>query len=268
MADGRPFIKVHNGMPEHHKIAGLSDKAFRTLVELWCYCSRTLSDGAVPDGIVRRYATPKVIRELVDAGLVDKTAAGVVMHDYLDHQQSKDEVEALAEKRRAAGAKGGRAKAERVASGLASATANAKQTSSPGVPDTDTESEPNGSDVSPRPDVEALCTHLADRIEANGSPRPRVTKAWRDAARLMLDRDDRSPEQVHRAIDWCQGHDFWRANVMSMPKLREKYDQLRLQAVRAESRPVDRQAEVLRREMADALEYEAAQGPQRLELGA
>jgi hypothetical protein len=86
--------------------------------------------------------------------------------------------------------------------------------------------------AAPRPDVERICEHLADRIEGNGSKRPTVTKGWHDAARLMLDRDDRTETDVLAAIDWCQNHEFWRANVLSMPKLRDKYDQLRLQASR------------------------------------
>lgn len=83
-----------------------------------------------------------------------------------------------------------------------------------------------------RPDVERLCRLLADRIEGNGSKRPEIGKKWRDAARLMLDKDGRSEEQVTIAINWCQDHEFWRSNILSMPKLREKYDQLRLQAAR------------------------------------
>lgn len=84
----------------------------------------------------------------------------------------------------------------------------------------------------PRDDVEAICEHLADRIEANGVKRPTITKAWRDAARLMLDRDERSVGDVLAAINWSQSDEFWRANILSMPKLRQKYDQLRLQANR------------------------------------
>jgi hypothetical protein len=84
----------------------------------------------------------------------------------------------------------------------------------------------------PRDDIERLCTHLADRIEGNGSNRPEIGQKWRDAARLMLDRDGRAEQKVHDAIDWCQDDEFWRTNVMSMPKLREKYEQLRLQAQR------------------------------------
>lgn len=59
-----------------------------------------------------------------------------------------------------------------------------------------------------------------------------MTSKWRDAARLMLDRDGRAETDIHAAIDWCQDDEFWRANVLSLPKLREKYDALRLQAQR------------------------------------
>ncbi|WP_326698016.1 hypothetical protein OG909_12100 [Streptomyces sp. NBC_01754] len=104
-------------------------------------------------------------------------------------------------------------------------TGNREQTSSapaPRIPDP----------VPDRDDVERICQHLADRIEGNGSKRPTITKAWRTAARLLLDKDGRTEDQVHGCIDWCQDSDFWRGNVLSMPKLRDKYDQLRLQATR------------------------------------
>lgn len=90
-----------------------------------------------------------------------------------------------------------------------------------------------------RLDLEQICRHLAERIEANGSKRPTITKKWRTEARLLLDRDGRSVEQVLKAIDWCQNDDFWKANILSMPKLREKYDQLRLQAQRERAAGTD-----------------------------
>jgi hypothetical protein len=73
--------------------------------------------------------------------------------------------------------------------------------------------------------------HLARRIRDNGG-NPKPGKKWHDAARLMLDNDGRTEADIHAAIDWCQADEFWRANILSMPKLREKYDQLRLQAQR------------------------------------
>ena len=78
----------------------------------------------------------------------------------------------------------------------------------------------------------SLCLMLADRIEANGSRRPTISTKWLNAARLMVERDGRTVEQITAMIVWSQTNEFWRANVMSMPKLREKYDQMRLQALR------------------------------------
>lgn len=87
-------------------------------------------------------------------------------------------------------------------------------------------------DESNRPDVDRLCRHLADRIAANGSRPPTITAGWRTAARLMIDRDGRSEADAHAAIDWSQADPFWRSVILSMPKLRAKYDQLRLVAGR------------------------------------
>lgn len=89
-------------------------------------------------------------------------------------------------------------------------------------------SKPSMSETPPRPDVERLCEHLADRIEANGSKRPSIGKRWKDDARLMLDKDGLTEEQVHEAIDYCQQHHFWHRNILSMEKLRKHIDRLRL----------------------------------------
>jgi len=83
-----------------------------------------------------------------------------------------------------------------------------------------------------RPEIDAICEHLAGAIEANGSKRPTITTKWRSAARLMLDKDRRTEDEIHGAIEWCQRDEFWRSNILSLPTLREKYDTLRLQAQR------------------------------------
>lgn len=122
MADARTYIRVHDGMDEHPKIAPLSDAGFRLLVSAWCYCSRNLTDGQIVDAIWRKRGTAKARKELADAGLVEQREGYVVMHDYLEHQRSADEVAEMRRKRAEAGKKGGRSKANR----LASATADAK----------------------------------------------------------------------------------------------------------------------------------------------
>jgi hypothetical protein len=76
------------------------------------------------------------------------------------------------------------------------------------------------------------CNLLADLIEANGSKRPAVTDKWLSDMERLNRIDQRSWEQITRAIEWCQADDFWRGNIMSPAKLRKQYDQLRLAAQR------------------------------------
>lgn len=76
------------------------------------------------------------------------------------------------------------------------------------------------------------CNLLADLIEANGSKRPTVTDKWLSDMDKLNRIDERSWEQITRAIEWCQADEFWRGNIMSPAKLRKQYDQLRLAAQR------------------------------------
>lgn len=104
--DGRTYIRVHDGMPDHPKVDALGDRAFRVLVESWCWCSRHLTDGRMPRATWSRRGTPAARRELVAAGLVeDLGGEGVRMHDYLDHQRSRAEVDEINAARRAASRK-------------------------------------------------------------------------------------------------------------------------------------------------------------------
>lgn len=81
--------------------------------------------------------------------------------------------------------------------------------------------------------ADAPLSHLlADLIAQNGLRRPRVGRRWVEAERLLLTRDNRDPAEAERLIRWCQASEFWRSNVLSMAKFREKYDQLWLQAKR------------------------------------
>ena len=91
----RTFIKVLDEFPDHPKVVGLSDSAFRAYIELVCYCSRYLTDGTVPESAARKCAAPKTVSELVSAGLLDRHSGAVHIHDYLDHQTSRARVEQL-----------------------------------------------------------------------------------------------------------------------------------------------------------------------------
>jgi hypothetical protein len=126
---------------------------------------------------------------------------------------------------------------ERVATPIAPLSQREKRERTDKERDRETTSEVAGATV--RPDVEALLDLLDQRVTANGAKKPARTKRSRDAARLMLDVDGRTVEQVTTAIEWATSDEFWRAHILSMPKLRDKYDQLRLAASR-QQRPTSR----------------------------
>lgn len=84
-----------------------------------------------------------------------------------------------------------------------------------------------------RPDVDQLCEQLQAKITANGSKAPAITERWRTEARLLIDRDGRELSEALELISWSQDHHFWRSNILSLPKFREKFDQLRLQRQQA-----------------------------------
>lgn len=65
---------------------------------------------------------------------------------------------------------------------------------------------------------------------ANGCKKPTVGKSWLDAGRLLLTNDGRDFSQALAVLEWSQTDPFWRKNILSMPKFRERFDQLRLSA--------------------------------------
>lgn len=249
-----PWVRLDDRFPTHRKVALLSDRAFRLYVSALCWSSENLTEGHISDReltlVARVRGTKTAATELVTAQLWEREDDGYVIHDFLEYNPSRARVkedrernsarqQAFRDRKRAARddveqADDDESNAPR--NGVTDPPRNAPSNAAPSptrpLPPTTSYGSSDVVDAPERRDVEALCAHLADRIEQNGSKRPTITKAWRTAARLMLDKDGRTEQQVHTAIDWCQDSDFWRANVLSMPKLRSKYDQLRLQASR------------------------------------
>ena len=78
--------------------------------------------------------------------------------------------------------------------------------------------------------AKGLCEKLAGKMLVN-NPKARIpetTEAWEKAADLMLTRDGRTVQEVENVLDFSQADGFWKCNILSMTKLREKFDQLYL----------------------------------------
>ncbi|WP_144616251.1 DNA replication protein DnaD [Bacillus cereus] len=54
-------------------------------------------------------------------------------------------------------------------------------------------------------------------------------ESWANEFRLIRERDNRELQDIKDVIDWCQADVFWRGNILSPKKLREKFDQLTIQ---------------------------------------
>lgn len=81
--------------------------------------------------------------------------------------------------------------------------------------------------------AEPLCRVLIELMRGNSVKVPETIPAqWIADARLMVDKDGRDPFAAKALIEWAAGDSFWRGNILSLPKFRAKYDQLRLQAER------------------------------------
>jgi hypothetical protein len=89
------WVKIDDSFPDHPKIIGLSDRAFRLHIQGLCYCGKYLTDGFIPYAAVNSMVTEpeyKPTDELESAGLWIRCDKGFEIHDYLEHQSSKSEV--------------------------------------------------------------------------------------------------------------------------------------------------------------------------------
>lgn len=83
-----------------------------------------------------------------------------------------------------------------------------------------------------RDDVLEVCRVVADHAELVTGKRPQIGKRWEQQARLMLDADGHTVDDVRAVMAWVTASSFWSPNVLSVPKLRDKWPTLVGQARR------------------------------------
>ncbi|AXQ51886.1 primosomal protein [Gordonia phage Catfish] len=232
--DRRLYGKFTLDFPDSHKIMPLSDAAFRCLVEATLWSRKQLTDGVLPS----RYAVARwslsVLEELCtndpeNPSLVE-VENGYLIHDYAVHQDTREEVEARSARNKAAGQRGGIAKAKRGAKQVASGSL------SESLPETETEThKKDTAQTAPKPSVTdpdgfAEWWEIYPKKAGKGQARTAYRKARKavDAATLLEGaqryRDDpkRNPEYTKNPATWLNG-ECW-ADESTVPVKRPMFD--------------------------------------------
>lgn len=63
-------------------------------------------------------------------------------------------------------------------------------------------------------------------LELNPKKKPPNMDSWADTVRLMRERDSRTHEDILKVFTWANNDSFWKVNILSPEKLREKFDDL------------------------------------------
>ena len=98
------------------------------------------------------------------------------------------------------------------------------------VEDAENGSTPDGADVEIlREDVADVVDCFSACLTAN-DVKHTVGKTWHNSARLLIDRDGNTVEQIIWLVKWAMAHHFWKSNILSLPKFRAQFERLKLQA--------------------------------------
>lgn len=105
-----PWFALDDGFDTHPKVRKAGNAAAGLFTRLGAHAAKHLTDGHLDGSIVRDYGTPAQIRKLIDVGMLHATGHGCshpkcqqpsggdyFMHDYLDYNKSRKQIEAARE---------------------------------------------------------------------------------------------------------------------------------------------------------------------------
>lgn len=91
-----PWVRLDDRTTECEKHVAAGPLACWVWIECLCYSARNLSDGRVPRKGVDRWGSPEITQRLIDLAMLDLTDNPDILqvHDYLDYNPSRLDVEA------------------------------------------------------------------------------------------------------------------------------------------------------------------------------
>jgi hypothetical protein len=96
-------------------------------------------------------------------------------------------------------------------------------------------------------------------IEAGTSTKKldRAKSSWVDDMRKLIETDKKTPQELKIVFEFLQKNDFWKKNIQSISKLREKFDTLILNAKNDTKKPTSSNSNDDRREKLQQLQQNA-----------
>ena len=197
--DTRLFVKITLDFPSNPKIKPLSDAAFRCLVEALVYARDHLTDGFLARRLALASWSLEVLQELCTndsekPSLIEREE-GWYITDYAEHQDTKADVDARRERAKAAGQKGGLAKAKRPAK------RTAKRTASETLSNNVAEERSKKRDIS---------TTTANAVVVERARGTRIPDAWMPPESVIAQMRSEHPGVDLRA-EHAKFLDYWRA---------------------------------------------------------
>jgi len=273
------WFKVDDQLAFNAKVMLAGNSAMGLWVRAGSWSSAQLTGGFIPihmaNAMANAMANPCDQDALVMAGLWHEVDGGFQFHDWADFQPDAD---AEKEKRKAtseARARAGRAGAQARWNGKTDSKSNGKPMANPKQNDAPVPSRPDpsieeakaSSPETVRPDVEGIIQGFSELLTAN-DVKHRPSKSWHTAARLLIDKDGYTPDQIMFVARFATTDEFWKSNILSVPKLRDKFESLKIKA-QAQARPKPSTGAQARLQAGfDLLQQTRAEMTGQLELGA
>lgn len=177
------YAKVDENLPTGPKMM-LIPRADRRaclglLVAAYCYCSQHHTDGFIPPGFLESDEDERLASLLVQVRLFDAASNGYQVHDFLDYNRSRVEIEEMKQARKIAGQKGGVRSGEARAKQMRSKCLDSA--SSKTNPDTDTDTSTKDTSSSKRDDgaFDEFWKQYPRKVGKEAAK-----KAWKKALRL------------------------------------------------------------------------------------
>jgi hypothetical protein len=103
-----PWFALDDGFDSHPKVRKAGNAAVGLFVRLGVHATKHLTEGHLDGDIVRGYGTPATVRKLISVGMLhgfghdckrceQPTEDGYVIHDYLEYNKSRAQIEAARE---------------------------------------------------------------------------------------------------------------------------------------------------------------------------